>query len=531
MNFLNKIIMIIGSSVCALNIAKELLSEDKEIIIVSKEKETSASIGAFKALSIKPDRILSGTEIISCNGTLGNFKVLMAKNGEFISKEVSDIIIAEDYERVHNYFHYDIKASENILPLSSLAGSDSYIKSTVESLPAGGKIAFLTGIGYESNPLIAEEIMLACLKLQTEFNRQTYILANNLKVSGNELEKLYRETKKSGTIYFKFTETVPEVKQNKDGQITFEFKDEITHHNFRISPALTIIDETISASEYTKKLAAIFKLHTATEGFLQTENVHRKVVYTNRKGILAAGPSRAVLNNTEIKIDSVNAAALAVGAKYDNKNDQAGTAEINTGSCIRCLTCYRCCPYLAIALETRPVVMSDSCEGCGICFAECPRGAISLKFPDNRNIPDQIKQYADIQYEKTSSPLIIAFCCSRSASRAKELALSMGHNLPLNLKVVEVPCSGIISIEFILSAFLNNAEGVLVLTCHKGNCHSEDGNIFAANRVEQLKEMFENMNLKKERLEIKTLASNMGYEFAQIVNNFENTVKTLKQSS
>jgi coenzyme F420-reducing hydrogenase delta subunit len=168
--------------------------------------------------------------------------------------------------------------------------------------------------------------------------------------------------------------------------------------------------------------------------------------------------------------------------------------------------------------------MPDACEGCGICFAECPRGAISLNLPDNRNAANEIRRAAGIL---KSSPFIIAFCCNRSAVRAKELAICMGYSLPENLKVVEVPCSGYVSMEYILSAFQNNAEGVLVLTCHAGNCHSEEGNIFARNRVEQLKDAFSHMNFEKERLEIKTLASNMGYEFAQIVCNFENTLKTL----
>jgi coenzyme F420-reducing hydrogenase delta subunit len=168
--------------------------------------------------------------------------------------------------------------------------------------------------------------------------------------------------------------------------------------------------------------------------------------------------------------------------------------------------------------------MPDACEGCGICFAECPRGAISLNLPDNRNVADEIRQAAGIV---KSSPLIIAFCCSRSAVRAKDLAICMGYSLPENLKVVEVPCSGFVSTEYILSAFQSNVEGVLVLTCHAGNCHSEDGNIFARNRVEQLKDAFSHMNFEKERLEIKTLASNMGYEFAQIADKFENTLKAL----
>lgn len=530
MNLLNKPIMIIGSSICAHNIAKELLLEGKDIIIVSKEKESSSSIEAFKDLNIEGDHILSGTKITSCNGTFGNFKIIMENTGKSFSKEVSGIIIAEDYERKTNYLYYNIKASDNILSLSSLAESDGNLKSTIETLLPGSKIVLLTGIGYENNPVITKEIMLAALKLQTEFNRQTYILTNNLKVAENGLEKLYRETKESGAIYFKFADSIPAVKQDDKGQITIEFIDEITRHNFRVSPALTIIDETISPSKYLIELAAIFKLHTGADGFLQSGNVHRKVVYTNRKGILAAGPSRTVLNAAGNKIDSVNAISFMVDSDAEIDNIQTATAEINRSACIRCLTCYRSCPYRAIDLDTRPVVMPYSCEGCGICLAECPRGAISIKFPDNRNIQDQIKQYSDTRYEKLSSPLIIAFCCSRSASRAKEHALNMGFKLPQNLKVVEFPCSGLISTEYILSAFLSNAEGVLVLTCHKGNCHSEKGNIFAANRVEQLKAMFESMNINKERLEINTLASNMGYEFAKIANQFEDKIKTLRQS-
>ncbi|RPJ11761.1 MAG: hydrogenase iron-sulfur subunit, partial [Desulfobacteraceae bacterium] len=63
------------------------------------------------------------------------------------------------------------------------------------------------------------------------------------------------------------------------------------------------------------------------------------------------------------------------------------------------------------------------------------------------------------------------------------------------------------------------------------NCHSEDGNIFVRHRVEQLKETFSQMNFDKERLEIKTLASNMGYEFAQLTDNFEKTLNKLSSSN
>jgi coenzyme F420-reducing hydrogenase delta subunit len=106
----------------------------------------------------------------------------------------------------------------------------------------------------------------------------------------------------------------------------------------------------------------------------------------------------------------------------------------------------------------------------------------------------------------------------------------MGHRLPQGLQVVEMPCSGAVSYDHIFAALDNNADGVMVLTCHKGNCHSEHGNIYAQQTVEQIREMFSRIGFEKERILIQTLASNMGTEFSQIVNRFEETIAELGPS-
>jgi coenzyme F420-reducing hydrogenase delta subunit len=95
---------------------------------------------------------------------------------------------------------------------------------------------------------------------------------------------------------------------------------------------------------------------------------------------------------------------------------------------------------------------------------------------------------------------------------------------------VEVPCSGAVSYDHIFAALHNNADGVIVLTCHKGNCHSENGNIYADQTVEQIQEMFSRIGFEKERILIQTLASNMGTEFAGIVDRFEKTLVKLGPS-
>ena len=59
-------------------------------------------------------------------------------------------------------------------------------------------------------------------------------------------------------------------------------------------------------------------------------------------------------------------------------------------------------------------------------------------------------------------------------------------------------------------AAADSGDGVLVLTCHEGNCKSEKGNTYASWRVEDAQCMLEEAGYDKERLRFATLASNMG---------------------
>jgi coenzyme F420-reducing hydrogenase delta subunit len=99
-----------------------------------------------------------------------------------------------------------------------------------------------------------------------------------------------------------------------------------------------------------------------------------------------------------------------------------------------------------------------------------------------------------------------------------------GLSLPRRLTIVEVPCSGAISLEYLLAAFGHQADGVLVFTCHEGNCHSERGNTLAARRTAHLKTMLGQIGIDPNRLVLKTLAANMAAEFAETANNFEKRI-------
>jgi coenzyme F420-reducing hydrogenase delta subunit/Pyruvate/2-oxoacid:ferredoxin oxidoreductase delta subunit len=317
------------------------------------------------------------------------------------------------------------------------------------------------------------------------------------------------------------------MRQQKDGKVRFDFLDELTGETFRLLSDITVVDETIAPSPDLKDLARLFELDTDQVGFLQTDNVHRNSIFSNRKGILIAGPARSIQSMQDQMTDAGNAAITAHGLLNEISVEPIPKAEVMSQRCIRCLTCYRLCPYRAVIKNAQITVAADACEGCGICAAECPRDAIRFQAFGSSELVDQIAAADDISGAAAFVPFLVAFCCSRSAARSRDLATCMGHKIPAGLKIIEVPCSGSVSLRHILTAFSRFADGVLVLTCHKGNCHSEYGNIYAHHRVAELAENLKAMGVEPERLTIETFASNMGLEFAEMTSTFEEKIISL----
>ncbi len=59
-------------------------------------------------------------------------------------------------------------------------------------------------------------------------------------------------------------------------------------------------------------------------------------------------------------------------------------------------------------------------------------------------------------------PQIVAFCCHYCAYAAADLAGAMRLEYPTAIKVIELPCSGKLDPLYVLRAFEDGADGVLV---------------------------------------------------------------------
>jgi coenzyme F420-reducing hydrogenase delta subunit len=60
------------------------------------------------------------------------------------------------------------------------------------------------------------------------------------------------------------------------------------------------------------------------------------------------------------------------------------------------------------------------------------------------------------------TPEIVAFCCHYCAYAAADLAGSLRLDYPPSVKVIELPCTGKLDVLYVLRAFEDGADGVIV---------------------------------------------------------------------
>ena len=124
-------------------------------------------------------------------------------------------------------------------------------------------------------------------------------------------------------------------------------------------------------------------------------------------------------------------------------------------------------------------------------------------------------------------PNILAFCCHYCAYAAADLAGSMRLSYPADVRVLRLPCTGKVEIDFLMRAFEKGADAVVVAGCLEGGCHFQEGNLRARKRTERVKGFMTEIGLEPERLEMFNLSSAEGTRFAEIISEMAQRLETL----
>ena len=124
------------------------------------------------------------------------------------------------------------------------------------------------------------------------------------------------------------------------------------------------------------------------------------------------------------------------------------------------------------------------------------------------------------------NPKIVCFCCSWCSYAGADLAGVSRFQYPSTIRIVRVMCSGRVDPAFILEAFKDGMDGVLVTGCHIGDCHYLKGNEFAKERFERFQSVLKIMNLEK-RFKLEWVSASEGKRFAEVITEFTNDLKQL----
>jgi F420-non-reducing hydrogenase iron-sulfur subunit len=100
----------------------------------------------------------------------------------------------------------------------------------------------------------------------------------------------------------------------------------------------------------------------------------------------------------------------------------------------------------------------------------------------------------------TFEPVILGFTCNWCSYRAADLAGTARMKYPPNVRLVRLMCSGRLEPEFVLRAFADGADAVLVTGCWPADCHYRIQNVKALRRFLLLRRTIAGLGIEPERL-------------------------------
>jgi F420-non-reducing hydrogenase iron-sulfur subunit len=124
-------------------------------------------------------------------------------------------------------------------------------------------------------------------------------------------------------------------------------------------------------------------------------------------------------------------------------------------------------------------------------------------------------------------PKIIGFLCNWCSYTGADLAGVSRIKSSPNVRIIRTMCSGRVDPVFVLKAFQLGADGVVVMGCHLGDCHYQEGNYKTIRRIPFLKRLIEQFGIDRRRLRLEWVSASEGDRFAEVVNQFTEEIRSL----
>lgn len=140
----------------------------------------------------------------------------------------------------------------------------------------------------------------------------------------------------------------------------------------------------------------------------------------------------------------------------------------------------------------------------------------------------QSKEKVDAKEE--FEPQLLVFCCNWCSYAGADLAGVSRFQYPPNIRIVRVMCSGRVQPSFVLDAFKNGIDGVLITGCHIGDCHYISGNEYTRDRMSHVESLIKKIGIEQERFRLHWISASEGKQFSELITDFTNKIKEIGPS-
>ncbi len=353
----------------------------------------------------------------------------------------------------------------------------------------------------------------------------------DIRTTGREHEYYYEKAREMGIKFVKGRPT--EISHDPDGNIlVVDVEDAILRRFFELEADIVVLATAMVPSEDTKELAEMLGIELDQDGFFKEYNAKLRPTETKIRGIYLCGGATFPKDAPTSSLHAHSAAMKAAKFLSNGKiiKDQR-TAFVNEEYCGDCKFCPVTCPFNAITLVPKGedhfvAQVSDlKCEGCGICVGTCPVNAIELRHSRPNQMEAQMN--ALLSVNGTSKPLILAITCSECGHTVVDSSGMAMIQYPANVRVMKVPCTGILQVYQFLQAFKAGAQGVMVVGCKTDGCHYEVGSQKTQKKVDLAKVLLKEYGIEPERLEMFHMVFIEGDKFAEAAQTMTERLEKL----
>lgn len=124
-------------------------------------------------------------------------------------------------------------------------------------------------------------------------------------------------------------------------------------------------------------------------------------------------------------------------------------------------------------------------------------------------------------------PKIVGFLCNWCSYAGADKAGASQTPYPPNVRTIRVMCTGRMDPQFVVKAFSEGADGVIILGCHPGDCHYKEQNYRMIQRHRIFLRLLEGRGIEKERCRLDFVSAAEGDKFARVIREAVDAIKVL----